>query len=103
MLGYKKPLESEKVRLKTADEIETKYYLRIAVNDKLGVLEKIANTLAKNSISIESFLQKPKNGYVKLLFSTHKSLEKDIKNAIKEIENFDFVIKPINFIRIEEN
>ncbi|WP_456478955.1 homoserine dehydrogenase [Nautilia sp.] len=102
MLGYKKPLESEKVRLKTSDEIKTKYYLRIAVNDKLGVLEKIANTLAKNSISIESFLQKPKNGYVKLLFSTHKSLEKDVKKAIKEIENFDFVIKPINFIRIED-
>jgi len=101
MLGYKKPLESEKVRLKTSDEIETKYYLRIAVNDKLGVLEKIANTLAKNNISVESFLQKPKNGYVKLLFSTHKSLEKDVKKAIREIENFDFVIKPINFIRIE--
>jgi homoserine dehydrogenase len=102
MLGYKKPLENEKVTLKTSDEIQTKYYLRIAVNDRLGVLEKIANTLAKNNISIESFLQKPKNGYVKLLFSTHKSLEKDIKKAIKEIESFDFVIKPINFIRIEK-
>jgi homoserine dehydrogenase len=101
MLGYKKPLETQKLRLKTSDEIKTKYYLRIAVNDKLGVLEKIANTLAKNDISIESFLQKPKNGFVKLLFSTHLSLEKDIKKAIKEIENFDFVIKPINFIRIE--
>jgi len=101
MLGYKMPLESEKVTLKTSDEIETKYYLRIAVNDKLGVLEKIANTLAKNDISIESFLQKPKNGYVKLLFSTHKSIEKNVKKAIKEIESFDFVIKPINFIRIE--
>ena len=102
MLGYKKPLENEKVRLKTSDEIQTKYYLRIAVNDKLGVLEKIANTLAKNNISVESFLQKPKDGYVKLLFSTHKSLEKDVKKAIREIENFDFVIKPINFIRIED-
>ncbi len=102
MLGYKRPLESEKVRLKTSDEIETKYYLRIAVNDKLGVLEKIANTLAKNDISVESFLQKPKDGFVKLLFSTHKSLEKNVKKAISEIENFDFVIKPINFIRIED-
>jgi homoserine dehydrogenase len=103
MLGYKKALENEKLILKNSDEFETKYYLRIAVNDKLGVLEKIANTLANNNISIESFLQKPKNGYVKLLFSTHKSIEKNIKKAIKEIESFDFVIKPINFIRIEEN
>jgi len=102
MLGYKKPLENEKLTLKTADEIETKYYLRIAVNDKLGVLEKIANVLAKNHISIESFIQKPKNDFVKLLFSTHKCLEKDIKKAIKEIETFDFVIKEVNYIRIED-
>ena len=102
MLGYKIPLEVEKLKLKNYNEINTKYYLRIAVNDKLGVLEKIANVLAKNSISIESFLQKPKNGYVKLLFSTHKSIEKNIKKAIKEIQNFDFVIRPINYIRIED-
>ncbi len=103
MLGYKKPLEEQKLSLKPIEEIKTKYYLRIAVNDRLGVLEKIANILAKNNISIESFLQKPKNGYVKLLFATHKSIEKNIKKAIKEIETLNFVIKPINFIRIEES
>jgi homoserine dehydrogenase len=102
MLGYKKPLEIEKLILKTPDEIETKYYLRIAVNDEIGVLEKIAHILAKNGISIESFLQKPRDGFVKLLFATHKSIEKNIKNAIKEIEKEKFVIKPINYIRIEE-
>jgi len=102
MLGYKIPLEIEKLSLKPIEEIESKYYLRIAVNDKVGVLEKIAHILAKNNISIESFLQKPKNGYVKLLFATHKCKEKEIKKAIKEIEKLDFVIKPINYIRIEE-
>ncbi|QCT94229.1 homoserine dehydrogenase [Caminibacter mediatlanticus TB-2] len=102
MLGYKIPLEIEKVSLKEIDEIESKYYLRIAVNDEVGVLEKIAHILAKNNISIESFLQKPRNGYVKLLFSTHKCKEKEIKKAINEIQKQNFVIKPINFIRIEE-
>ncbi len=102
MLGYKIPLEIEKVNLIKQDEIISKYYLRIAVKDELGVLEKIAHILAKNSISIESFLQKPRDGYVKLLFSTHKAIEKNIKNAIKEIESLEFVIKPINYIRIED-
>jgi len=101
MLGYKIPLEIEKVSLIKLEEIISKYYLRIAVKDELGVLEKIAHILAKNNISIESFLQKPRNGYVKLLFSTHKAIEKDIKKAITEIENLNFVIKPINYIRIE--
>lgn len=102
MLGYKIPLEIEKLKLKEIQEIESKYYLRIAVNDKIGVLEKIAHILANNNISIESFLQKPRNGYVKLLFSTHKCKEKEIKKAIKQIENQDFVIKAVNYIRIEE-
>ena len=102
MLGYKIPLEIEKVNLIKQDEIISKNYLRIAVKDELGVLEKIAHILAKNSISIESFLQKPRDGYVKLLFSTHKAIEKNIKNAIKEIESLEFVIKPINYIRIED-
>ena len=102
MLGYKKPLEIEHLKLKPIDEIESKYYLRIAVNDKVGVLEKIAHILASNNISIESFLQKPKANFVKLLFSTHKCKEKEIKKAINEIEKQDFVIKPVNYIRIEE-
>ena len=102
MLGFKIPLEIEKCTLIKPDNIVSKYYLRIAVKDELGVLEKIAHILAQNNISIESFLQKPRDGYVKLLFSTHKAVEKDIKNAIKTIEELDFVIKPINYIRIEE-
>ena len=102
MLGYKIPLESEKLSLISTEEIISKYYLRIAVKDELGVLEKISHILAKNSISIESFLQKPREGYVKLLFSTHKAVEKNIKKAIKEIQNLNFVLKDVNYIRIEE-
>jgi len=101
MLGYKTSLENEKLSLISADEIISKYYLRIAVKDELGVLEKISHILAKNNISIESFLQKPRNGYVKLLFSTHKAIEKDIKNAIQEIQKLNFILKNINYIRIE--
>ena len=102
MLGFKIPLEIENLSLVKIDEIISKYYLRIAVKDELGVLEKIAHILAKNNISIESFLQKPRDGYVKLLFATHTATEKDIKKAIKEIEKLNFILKPINYIRIEE-
>jgi len=102
MLGYKTPLEIEKLELISPENILSKYYLRIAVKDELGVLEKIAHILAENNISIESFLQKPRNGYVKLLFSTHKAIEKDIKKAIREIEKLSFIKKPINYIRIED-
>lgn len=101
MLGYKKPLENQTLTLRDKDEIKTKYYLRVAVEDKVGILEKISRILATHDISIAAFLQKPKKEVVKLLFSTHTSVERDIKSAIKEIESLDFVKGKITYIRIE--
>ena len=102
MLGYKKPLEDGNFVLRSKDEIKSKYYLRIAVNDEVGVLEKITSILAKNNISINNFLQKQGDDFVKVLLSTHEAIEKDIKNAIEEIEKLPFVKKEVVLIRIEE-
>jgi len=102
MLGYKKPLENGDFKLRNKDEIKSKYYLRIAVSDEVGVLEKVTSIFAKNSISINNFLQKQGQSFVKILLSTHEAIEKDIQNAIKDIEKLNFVKKPVNLIRIEE-
>ena len=102
MLGYKKPLEDGNFVLRDRNEIKSKYYLRIAVNDEVGVLEKITSILAKNNISINNFLQKQGDDFVKVLLSTHEAIEKDIKNAIEEIEKLPFVKKEVILIRIEE-
>jgi homoserine dehydrogenase len=73
MLGFKKPMEAGLV-LASSDDIESKYYLRIAVEDKAGVLAKIAQKLSDFDISIESMLQKPSScGDTTLLLSTHIS------------------------------
>jgi homoserine dehydrogenase len=100
MLGYEKPLENRDFKLRNRNEIKSKYYLRIAVSDEVGVLEKVASIFAKNSISINNFLQKQGNEFVKILLSTHQAIEKDIQNSIKEIEKLKFVKKPVNLIRI---
>jgi len=102
MLGYKKPLENGDFVLRNKDEIKSKYYLRIAVSDEVGVLEKITSILAKNNISINNFLQKQGEEFVKVLFSTHEAVEKDIQNAISEITKLPFVKKDVVLIRIEE-
>ncbi len=99
MLGYVS--KETKFSIKNSNEIESKYYLRINVKDEIGILEKVANILAQNSISVETFLQKPFDNFAKLLFSTHLSVEKNIKNAIKEIKKLSCV-NDVNFIRIEE-
>jgi len=102
MLGYKKPLENGDFKLRNKEEIKSKYYLRIAVSDEVGVLEKITSILAKNNISINNFLQKQGKEFVKVLLSTHEAIESNIQNAINEIEKLPFVKKEVVLIRIEE-
>jgi homoserine dehydrogenase len=102
MLGFKKPLEDGEFKLRDKNDIKSRYYLRIAVVDEVGVLEKITSILAKNSISINNFLQKDSEEFVKVLLSTHEAIEKNIQTAISEIEGLDFVKKDIVLIRIEK-
>lgn len=100
MLGFDKPMEGE-LTLKPTDKIESKYYLRINVSDKAGVLAKITKVFEKNSISVETMLQRPtSNESANLLISTHMAFEKDIQNMIKEIEALEFVNLTPVMIRI---
>ncbi len=104
MLGFIKPLENSGLTLMNPDDIATKYYIRVTVIDKIGVLSKISQVLGKHNISISSFLQKPalsKQNSAVLLFSTHTCKEKDIQNALKELRTLEFVELMPAMIRIE--
>ena len=100
MLGFDKPLEGG-LKLKSIDEIVSKYYLRINVSDKAGVLSKITTIFANHNISIETILQRPsRDASANLLISTHTAVEKDIQNMIQNIEELDFVNSKPVMIRI---
>lgn len=102
MLGY--DINPKNVKLLPQSEIKTKYYLRVKVEDKVGVLASIANVMSQNNISIDSFLQKPRlkdEKYSTLFFTTHTSLEADIKRVMGILENTAFVLNRPFMIRIE--
>ena len=100
MLGFDKPLERG-LKLKDKDTITSQYYLRLKVEDKPGVLAKIAAIFGDHNISVETMLQRPVDAaYANLLFSTHEAVEGDIQNVMGQIEALDFVAgKPV-MIRI---
>ena len=101
MLGFDKPLEGKQLTLKPTENIESKYYLRINVSDKTGVLARITKVFEDNNISVETMLQRPASSdSANLLISTHIAVEKDIQNMMKEIEALDFVNSAPVMIRI---
>ncbi len=104
MLGFKKPHESQILKLMSADEIESEYYLRMRVLDKPGVLANIAQICADNEISLETILQKTTDdkNVAMLLCATHKCKEKQIKQAINEIEALEALEDKVSMIRIED-
>ncbi|WP_297486101.1 homoserine dehydrogenase [Sulfurimonas sp.] len=101
MLGFNRPMEGNTLTLKSSDDIESKYYLRINVTDKAGVLAQLSKIFESYNISIETMLQRSsENGSANLLISTHKAVEKDIQSMLKELEKLDFInFRPV-MIRI---
>ena len=102
MLGFKTPLESG-LHLASKGDIETKYYLRLHVEDKPGVLSKVSTILGNRNISIKNMVQNSVDETsANLLLSTHTCNEKDIKEALEIFETENLVLSKPAMIRIEE-
>jgi homoserine dehydrogenase len=102
MLGFKTPLEGG-LKLAQKGDIETRYYLRLQVEDKSGVLAKVATILGNKNISIKNMVQKPiDETCANLLLSTHLCNEKDIKEALLMLQKENLVLSEPAMIRIEE-
>ena len=101
MLGFNRPMEGNQLRLKPTEEIESKYYLRVNVSDKTGVLARLTKIFETHNISIETMLQRPSdNASANLLIATHTAVEKDIQDMISELEALDFINAKPSMIRI---
>ena len=101
MLGFNRPMEGNQLTLKPTANIESKYYLRINVSDKAGVLASITKIFERHNISVETMLQRPsENESANLLISTHIAYERDIQAMIDELEALDFVNARPVMIRI---
>jgi homoserine dehydrogenase len=96
------PQKTKVTRVKSIDEVESKYYLRLMVIDEPGVLHRISGILSDLDISIESVSQKRQEAgkEVPIFMVTHHASEKNIQNAVIDIEELKFVKGEVLFIRL---
>jgi homoserine dehydrogenase len=101
-LGFS--VETKDLPVLSNDEFTTAYYLRIAVQDEVGQMAKIAGILSCNGINMEAIIQKeaPDDAeLVPLILLTQPVKERSMTSAIAEIEALDSVPESVVRIRVE--
>jgi len=91
-------------KLRRIDDIEGRCYIRFMALDKPGVLAKISGILAKFGISIASVTQKQrhKSQVVPVVMIVHEAKEKNLRAALKTIDQMDVIKEKSVAIRMEE-
>ena len=98
------PNQMTDVSIWPVSEINTSYYLRVYVKNRLGVMADLTRILADARISIDAVLQKePAEGATRLdiIMLTHQTREKNIDAAIAKMEAMDTVVGKVTRIRLE--
>jgi homoserine dehydrogenase len=90
--------------IKPMAELETRYYLRLNVADQPGVLAQVAKVLGDHLISISSVIQKAVDSVAQtaeIVIMTHPAREREMQQALNELEHLASVKEIGNFIRVE--
>ncbi len=81
-----------------------RFYIRLSVVDKSGVLAEVAGILRDNHISIEAMLQRGRDPLqsVPLVLITHEASQSDIFEACEQISSLSSVLESPCVMHIEE-
>lgn len=92
----------EQKTIRPIEDLVTRYYVLMDVLDKPGVLASIAGEFGKAQVSLASVIQKETFGEnAELVFMTHKTTERFMRQAIGGIKNLPVVNEVRNVIRVE--
>ena len=102
IMGYQAD-QIKSLPIKAMSDIVSHYYLRFTTIDQPGALAKIAGSLGKYNISIQSMIQPEWHEVdsVPIVLMTHAAKESDVSSALKEIEQLNMISRPTCLIRVE--
>jgi homoserine dehydrogenase len=92
-------------RVKPLAEVITRYYIRMTVADRPGVLSQIASVLGDHDISIASVIQKESYAdtqTAEIVIMTHPARENSMQQAFTEFRGLANVQEINNFVRVED-
>jgi homoserine dehydrogenase len=87
------------IRLQPSATVRSRFYLRMLVEDRPGVLADVTRVLAMHHISIASVIQheapeEVEGGRVHLVIMTHTAKTGDFRAAVTDLDRLDSVAPP---------
>lgn len=85
--------------------LRSAYYLRFRVQDRPGIIARLAQVLADKGISLDAVLQIPSGDWRDLPFviTTEPASEALIRQAVEEIATHDYLVEPPLAMPMEES
>lgn len=90
-------------KLKTDEQITSKNFILLHVEDKAGVLAQITQVFAEHEVSLESVLQHPNhtNPLAEIIIITHDANKASMNKVLKQFESMDVVQAIKSVYRVE--
>lgn len=90
-----------KLPIKSQSEIRNRFFLRMQVEDKPGVMAAIANIFSINNVSMKQLLQKSMGeNEAELMIVTEKVKEQNFRNALRLLTEMEIIKGVSNVIRV---
>ncbi|MDO8491099.1 MAG: homoserine dehydrogenase [Dehalococcoidia bacterium] len=94
-----------RLTIKHMSDLDTRYYIRLNVADRPGVLAQISTILGNHAISIASVIQKeadPQAQTAEIVIMTHPARESGMQQALRDTQALAVTKEVANFIRVED-
>jgi len=82
------------------EKVSTAWYVRLLVDDRPGVLAKVASAFGDVGVSIRSVWQEGVDAEASLIVVTHRAVEGDQRRAVELIAGLDEVVEVASVIRV---
>ena len=96
---------TDKLPIVPIENLETRYYIRLVVPDRTGVLACAADVFARHDVSLRSVSQEGTRARdaVNLIFVTHTASEKNIRASLSELAGMEDMLQAEpTVIRVED-
>ncbi len=94
---------TERLEVRDITDLETRYYVRLFVADRPGVLAATAKVFGDNGVSLASVIQQGAGEETaELVYVTHTARESDVRRALEGIRAHEAVARVESVIRVED-